>query len=174
MDFSKISKGQYVVYGTNGICLVEDISEMAFPTGSEQKPYLILRPLSDRGSTIYIPHDNELLLSRMRPLLTKKEASALLNGDCAKSFLWNEDRKQRILAFKACLSENDLAALLPMIRCICQKRDQLSEKNKKLSTADRELLSVAVKTVCDELSFVLGDTHESIAEALQSHLEIAL
>ena len=174
MEFRKIKQGQHVVYGTNGICFVENISEMAFPTGGEKKQYLILRPLSDRGSIIYIPHDNEVLLGRLRPLITKKEANGIWNTPITQTVAWEEDRKQRAASFKEYLLKNDIYTLLSMILCICQKRDLLTEQNKKLTNADREMLAAALKSVCEELAFSLGLSREAVSEKLKEHLKIAL
>lgn len=174
MEIKDIKKGQHVVYGTNGICLVEDISEMAFPTGGERKLYFILRPTAESGSVIYIPHDNAALLSRLRPTLTKKQADAILDNPLIAETDWIEDRKQRALAFRETVQQNNPHALLPLVKCICRKRDELTEQNKKLSNADREILSSALKAVCGELSFTLGLSHDEIVEKLQNHLKVAL
>ena len=52
IESSMITKGQYVVYGTNGICLVEDVRMMKFALDTEKNPYCILKPASSDSSTI--------------------------------------------------------------------------------------------------------------------------
>ncbi len=173
MEIKNIKKGDYLVYGTNGICLVDEISEMVFPNGGERKLYFILRPTKDTGSIIYIPHDNATLLSKLRPVLTGKEAEALLTEPHSATD-WIDDRKLRTLAFRETLQESDPNALAPLVKCICLKRDELSGQNKKLSCADREVLTAAISAICGELSFSLGLSHDEIAEKLQNNLKIAL
>lgn len=174
MEIKDIKKGQHVVYGTNGICLVDDISEMAFPTGGEKKMYFILRPTQDRGSVIYIPHDNAALLSRLRPLLTRQQADAILEKPLVSETTWIDDRKQRALSFRETVQKSEPLSLLPLIKCICHKRDELTEQNKKLSNADREILTAALKAICGELSFTLELPHDEVVEKLQNTLKIAL
>lgn len=174
MEIKDIKKGQYVVYGTNGICLVDDITEMAFPTGGERKTYFLLRPCADAGSVIYIPHDNEALLSRLRPTLTKPQAEELLAGPVQVKIEWIEDRKQRVLALREYLAENNPYSLLPLIRCLCHKRDELTAKNKKFSNADREALDSALHSVCNELCFATDLEADEIIEKLKIGLNIAL
>ena len=94
---------------------------MAFPTGGERKLYFILRPTADSGSVIYIPHDNAVLLSRLRPLLTKKEAVAILDAPSPVEADWIEDRKQRALVFRETVVASNPHELLPLVKCICQK-----------------------------------------------------
>ena len=173
MEFNSIKKGDHIVYSTNGVCLVDEITQMTFPGSGEQKTYLLLRPLKDAASVIYIPHDNQVLLGRLRPLLSSKQASELLNTDhCAAD--WIDDRKQRALAFRNLLLESDPATLLPLIKCICRKRDELITQNKKLSNADRELLSAALDAVCNEFAFTLGHSRETVEESIKISLGIAL
>jgi len=174
MEIKDVKKGQYVVYGTNGICLVDDITEMAFPTGGERKPYFLLRPRADAGSVIYIPHDNEALLSRLRPTLTKQQAEELLANPVQVRIEWIDDRKQRVLAHREHLAENDPYSLLPLIRCLCLKRDELTAQNKKFSNADREALDSALHSVCNELCFAMELEADEIIEKLKIGLGIAL
>ena len=39
MDDSRFSRGDYVVYGTSGICMIEDIRLMKFAMDSEKSTY---------------------------------------------------------------------------------------------------------------------------------------
>ncbi len=171
MEPKEIRKGQHIVYGSNGICLVDDIKEMAF--GNESKTYLILRPTKDPASVIYLPSDNTALLSRLRPTLTRKQAQALLKQSRTAT-PWVDDRKQRAILFREILQECDPEALLSLVKCLGCKRDELVATGKKLSSADREAFSAALDTVRDELCFSLGLALEELTEQLQSHLKLAL
>lgn len=173
MECKNIRKGEYVVYGTNGICLVDEIAEMAFLGGGERKLYLLLRPTKDTGSVIYLPRDNAALLARLRPILTDKEATAMLSAPHHAAD-WIDDRKQRAQTFRETVQESDPRNLIPLVKCLCHKRDELSDQNKKLSNADREILTSALSAVCGELSFALGLSHDEIVEKLQNNLKVAL
>ena len=80
IESSMITKGQYVVYGTNGICLVEDVRMMKFALDTEKNPYCILKPASSDSSTIYVPLNNEKLMGKLRPVMTKKEIGKALSA----------------------------------------------------------------------------------------------
>lgn len=173
MDKKHIKKGGHVVYGTNGICLVEDSCDMAFPSNAEKKPYFILRPLSDSGSVIYIPHDNDVLLARIRPVLTKMQATELL-GTETRATEWIDDRKLRTLSFREAVQQSDPAALLSLILCICRKREELTAQNKKTANADREILAAALKAVSEEFAFSLEITKNKMVEKLETALAVDL
>lgn len=174
MDCNRIKKNAHVVYGTNGLCLVENVCEMAFSAGEPQKTYFILRPIADRGSTIYIPHDNEILLSRLRPAFTEKQAKDLLAKGAISDMEWVEDRKQRLLSFREILQQNQPLSLLQLIQCIGTQRDALILINKKLSSADREILSDALRAVTEEFSFALALPRDEVVTQISQALSIEL
>ena len=82
-------KGDLVSYGTNGICCIEDIRFMSFSSGAKKSMYYILKPEASGESTIFVPAENEKLVSKMRKLMTKEEIidSVILKG------MANEDRR---------------------------------------------------------------------------------
>ena len=69
--------GDTVVYGTEGICEVTDITLMSF--GGDKSQYYILTSISKRQNTIYAPVNNEKIKKRMRSILTSDEARKLID-----------------------------------------------------------------------------------------------
>ncbi|MBQ2879212.1 MAG: CarD family transcriptional regulator, partial [Anaerotignum sp.] len=68
-------KGEYVIYGNNGICKVEEIGiPMGTPMENNGKEYYTLSPVFGTGN-IYVPLDTKVF---MRPILTKEQAEALI------------------------------------------------------------------------------------------------
>lgn len=64
-------KGEYIRYGNDGVCMVNDIVKDldGFPPG---KIFYILTPAEHAGSVIYTPVDNRKVV--MRKLLSREEA----------------------------------------------------------------------------------------------------
>ena len=52
-------KGEYIVYGHNGICEVEDITHLNLSGVDKGKLYYVLAPLTKKESRIYYPVDRE-------------------------------------------------------------------------------------------------------------------
>ena len=48
-------KGEYVVYGSKGVCEITDISTINISGMNREKLYYFLRPVNDRGAKIFIP-----------------------------------------------------------------------------------------------------------------------
>ena len=77
MDYSK---GEHVVYGSNGVCLIEDISSRSYPGDGAERTYYTLRPLNSPSSTLYVPADNEQLCARIRRVLTPEQVESIVAG----------------------------------------------------------------------------------------------
>ena len=67
---------EVVVYGTTGVCRYDGVSEMKL--GREVKQYYVFTPVAQGSSTVFIPTDNDLLLQRVHPLLTKARIDEII------------------------------------------------------------------------------------------------
>ena len=67
-------KHDFVNYGAYGVCQVEDIRPIRFGPDTPRREYYVLKPISQDGASIFVPADNQKLMSRMRP-------GALRGGD---------------------------------------------------------------------------------------------
>ena len=85
--------GQIVLYGTEGACIVTEICKMK--VGHKREEYYVLRPVHREGATVFVPLNNELLLSKMRPLLRREEIDALIDKVSLEEPLWIEDAAER-------------------------------------------------------------------------------
>ena len=65
-------KGEYIVYGHNGICEVEDITHLNLSGVDKGKLYYVLAPLNKKESRIYYPVDREKD-GRARRTITRAE-----------------------------------------------------------------------------------------------------
>ena len=48
-------KGDYVIYGNNGICRVQDITTLSISGIDKNRKYYLLKPVYASGSTVYTP-----------------------------------------------------------------------------------------------------------------------
>lgn len=172
MQKSEIRKGQHVIYGASGICLIDDIKEISFYSGDTGKMYCILHPLKNKESAIYLPLDNKKLIAKIRPLLTKKEIDDLLMGIADQIPEWENDRRRRAEIFNETLANGHTRELLLMIRCIYLKRSELLHKNKNLAVSDSNVLKAAEVLVEDEFSHVLNIQKDDVGEYIRNKLNI--
>ena len=65
-----------ILYSSHGVCEITAIEEKAI--NGVTKTYYVLRPVNDHGATIFAPTDNEIVLKKMRKLLSEAEIHALI------------------------------------------------------------------------------------------------
>ena len=71
-------KGDYIVYGSTGICEVVDVTTMHMDGIPNDKLYYILHPYNKKGSEIFTPVDNKRTV--MRNIIPPLKAKELLEG----------------------------------------------------------------------------------------------
>ena len=167
MSDHRFQKGDFVVYGTSGVCEVEAVGELSF--GTITNCYYTLRPISNTSSLTYVPCDNEALIAKLRPLLTREEIEALLSAPLEHAVLFDNDRKVRLAAFREILSVGEPKTLLAMIRCLLLKQREFDKINRNLSLSDSEILRSAIFIIDSEFAFVLGIPKETVADYIRTH-----
>lgn len=157
----KFQINDMVQYGTNGICKVLGTEKKCVL--KQEKTYFVLQPVFDQSALVFVPQDNEALLSKMRRLLNAREVRALLSDAAGIEDIWIEDRQQRMDTYRALLGRGDRIELLRMIRTLDKHEKQQQKKGKKLNMADERLYKAAQKALFDEFAFVLQIQPEEVA-----------
>ena len=164
----KYSIGDKVIYSQSGICSVEDITENDFC--GRRSEYYVLRPLYDAGSLIYVPTDNELLVSRIRDAMTEDEVNGIISYMPNAENIWIDNDNKRKEAFSAILLENKPKQLTEMISTLRSRREEQIMKKKRLHISDEHFLERAERILCDEISYVLGVERDAVDEYIVSHI----
>ena len=152
-------KDDYVNYGSQGICHIEDIRFIRFDCRSGGRDYYILRPVHQDGSRVFVPTDNPQLTGRMRPVLSPGEIDRIIRSVRGRDLPWISDRKQRSARFQDILVRRDEEELLLLARCLYQKS---REGRKGLSSADAAALKKAEEIVDREFAFSLRLAPQSV------------
>ncbi len=158
-------KGDVFIYGTSGVCRIEDICIKDL--GMMKKEYYILRPVYDERSILYIPTDSEKLAVRAKTLLTEKEVYEIADN-VSEKYEWVIDDKQRNEVFKNILEEGkslDMAKLIYTLHC---RKKELAQKSKKLRGADENILQRAEKLLYEEFAYVLGVKPEEVPDIIKN------
>lgn len=169
MDYKK---GDYIRYASNGVCLIEDMRDIDIKRSKKPKKFYVLKPVNASLSTIYVPLDNEELVSRMQRLPSKAEIDCLIDSVEQEKIDWISDRKMRNESFKQIVRNSDPKELLKLVGCIYLEKERLSELGKKLSSTDQNYLSQAESIIENEFSFVLGLADIDIGDYIRKKLGI--
>ena len=163
--------GEYVAYGINGMCNIEDIRPMQLSQSVEKMMYYILRPESNPKSTIFVPVNNQKLVSKMRELMTKDEINAMLVRMKDRTLEWEKDVRFRTESFHEILNNGVNQDLILMIRCLHRKRQELVQLGKKLPARDSNTLKTAERLVEEEFAHVLHIKCEEVSDYIRDVLD---
>lgn len=161
--FMMFSVGQNVLYGTNGVCVVDDITEKKI--GKVSMEYYVLKPLATDSSTLFVPTHNEELVKRIRGVLNKDDIDSILS-DLPDIGEWNENKQERSDDFKSIVTGGDCVELIRMIRLIQAHSDELAEIGRHLHMSDERFLKEAEKMVSEEVSLVLNVDKDTAIELI--------
>ena len=163
--------GEYVSYGINGMCNIEDIRPMQLSQSVEKMMYYILRPESNPKSTIFVPVNNQKLVSKMREPMTKDEINAMLVRMKDRTLDWEKDVRFRTESFHEILNNGVNQDLILMIRCLHRKRQELVQLGKKLPARDSNTLKTAERLVEEEFAHVLHIKCEEVSDYIRDVLD---
>lgn len=162
-------KGDYVVYGTNGPCMVEDVTKLKIPGCDAKRFYYVLRPVNTGKSVIYSPVDNKKVT--IRPVLNEEEANDLLQEIPEIAHLQIESEKLREETYKTVLHGCDQRRWIGLMKVLCTRRRARQEQGRKFTTVDERYLKETEDLLERELSIALGKDVETVKEMLSSQLE---
>lgn len=165
------SIGDLFVYGSSGACRITDIKKETF--GKNEMTYYILSPVFDQKETIYVPVDNETLVSRMKRILTPDEIIALIKTFPQRKSVWIENVNQRREAYKKIIRQANREELLSLIKTLHERRTALKEAGKNLSVYDERFFRHAQSIINSEISLVLQIPREEIPSYIEKTLNVA-
>lgn len=154
------SVGDAVSYGTQGICKITEITNMA--VGKVKKQYFVLVPLQDERSTVYVPTDNEKLLEKMRTVLSEKEINELIKEVSKQPLKWIENDIDRKEFCNEVIKSGDRHELMRLIEMLYNKREELKNSKKHFHILDERALREAEHLLHDEFSYVLNISKEDV------------
>lgn len=154
--------GDYIVYGTDGICIVKDISQIDIPGAPSGRTYYLLSPVGVRESKIYSPVDNTKVV--IRKIISKEEAAELLKKLDAIQEIPVTDDKVMEQQYKEMIASCDLMQLFSLVKTIRKKQNKRISEGKKITSTDDRYLRRAQEAICSELMLALDKDREEVLE----------
>jgi len=142
-----------IVYGVQGVCRITGTEEKS--VSGKKKTYFVLKPVNDRGATLYAPVDNEIVLKKMRRLLTKEEIHKLIDSMQSEDAIWVENENERKELYKSILAKGDHLELFKMIKAIYAHKVAREEAAKRLHMSDERFFKDAEQILYNEFQYVL-------------------
>ena len=136
-----LKKCDVISYGTTGVCKVEGECEQTVK--GQKKRYIVLKPVHQANSTLYVPLDNDELKTKFKPLLTE--------------ILESGDRKR----------------LAQLVRTLYLRQKHLLARGRHLHSLDERFFKNAENLLFDEFSAVLGISQDEVFDFIENRLSKA-
>ena len=162
-------KGQYIIYGSSGVCEVEDIGTMNMSGIPKGRLYYTLLPVYSNGSKIYTPVDNDKIV--MRSVLSKEEAMERIEQIPEIEPLWVTDEKKRDESYKEAMKSCSFENLIKIIKTLYLRKQSRMAGGKKLATVDERYLKMAEDSLYGELAISLNMKKEEMEQFITEHVE---
>lgn len=161
--------GDYLVYGTNGVCKVEAVGPMESPGGTNDRIYYTLCPCYTKGSRIYTPTDNQKVV--IRPVLSKDDVVELVKSMDSIEDLWVPDEKKRENDYKEAFRKCDCRELIRIIKTTHNRKQTRAAEGKKVTFADEKYFRMAEDSLYGELAVALGVDKDAAREYVLANAE---
>lgn len=164
------SKNDTVLYGSQGICRIEDITEKEM--GGKTIEYYVLKPIENSHATIYVPTQNEMLVSKMKKILSVKEIYQLIQAMPNEELIWIEGDNKRRDAYREILKSGDRKMLIQLIRTLFLRQQELKSKKRKLHANDEKILREAENILHEEFAYVLNINKDEVVPFIFQQIEV--
>lgn len=163
--------GEYIVYGMNGVCRVEEIGPMSLSGVDSDKMYYTLLPLYTKGSRVFTPVDNQKVV--MRPVISEQEVCQLIDDIQNIEEIEVTDDKRRELAYKEAVKSCDCRELIRIINTTRKRKEERLAQGKKMSACDERYLKQAQDTLYGEFAISLKIEKGEVEDFISSRIGTA-
>lgn len=162
-------KGDYVVYGSKGVCQIQDITHVDIPGVDKDRLYYIMHPVQDNNGTVYLPTDSTKAV--IRKVMSAEEAHQLIDEIPDIEQLWVADEKKREASYKEALRTCNSRAWVSIIKALYLRKCERLAAGKKITALDERYLRAAEHELYGELSVALGIPKDEMESYIHDHIE---
>lgn len=146
--------GQLIIYGSMGVCRVENIEMKCLPGNDQEQSFYVLKPLYQK-CVVSTPTDNSKVF--MRPVIGREEANRLIDHipEIHAEAYNNKVLRQLSEHYEAIIKQYDCAELIELTMSIYAKRQIALEQKKKFGALDERYMKRAEDMLFGELAVAL-------------------
>ncbi len=162
--------GEYIVYGSKGVCKIEDISNIDISGVNKDRLYYVMHQVENETGKLYVPTDNEKIV--MRRVITKAEAEDLIRRMPEMEPLWIDDDKKREAMYKEVIRTCDYNEWVRIIKTLYFRKKERTAQGKKVTALDEKYLKAAENELYSELSLVLEIPKTEVLNYIKEQIEV--
>ena len=158
-----------IMYGTQGICRIVEITEKDFM--GTKKEYYVLKPLNDAAATLFAPVNNEKIESKMRRVLSEEEIYQLIESMPKEEANWIHNENERKEQYKKIIANGNHVELIKMIKALYLHKQKREADGKQLYLSDERFFKEAERILYDEFQYVLNIKRDELMPLIFAKIE---
>lgn len=155
-------KNELIMCGGHGVCRVVNIIDNPIDRMDKERKYYVLEPVFEKGSTVYMPVDNDKVV--MRRIMNRAEAEELVDGITGIETVWIQEEKGREQMYKEAIRTYDCRSLVQIIKTLYLRRQDRIKEGKKVLSSDEQYLRKAEELLYSEMSLALSISKEDVEQ----------
>ena len=161
--------GELIIYGTTGVCKVEEIGPLNMTGINNGKIYYTLKPIYQDGK-IFTPIDTNVF---MRPIISYEEVHNLINliPSINETLTGNKNLREIEEYYKTFLETHNCLDIITLVKLLDEKKENSLADKKKPSQVDEKFRSIAENLINEEFSIVLGIKREEVADYITKNID---
>lgn len=162
-------KGEYVVCGNKGVCLMEDIATLNISGVDKEREYYILKPVYVMGSTVYVPVD--VADESIRRILSNGEAKELIRNIPEIPLITIANDKLLEQEYRGCIKSNQCKEWVRIIKTIYMRKQKRMEAGRKVTALDAKYFRLAEDNLYGELAVALNIPREEVESYISNEIQ---
>lgn len=161
--------GEFVVCGSKGVCVVEDVATLDIYGVDKERKYYILKPKYQSGSTVYVPVDSTK--ESMRRVLSREEAKKLIDKIPKLPLINIANDKLSEQTYKECMRTNRCEEWVRLIKTIYQRKQKRIQAGRKITAVDAKYFHLAEESLYGELAVALDMEREEVEAYIAGEID---
>ena len=161
--------GEYVVCGSKGVCVVENITTLDIAGVDKERKYYILKPIYQTGSTVYVPVDSPK--DSLRRVMERRDAQKLIEAIPDVPLLVIANDKLTEQTYKESLKSGNCEEWVRIIKTIWWRKQQRLQAGRKMTALDAKYFHMAEESLYGELAVALDLNRDAVAEYIVEKIE---
>ncbi len=163
--------GDFVVYGSNGVCRITEVGPIDCPGVDQSKIYYTMTPCYIRDSSIFTPVDNNRVV--IRKVMSEEEAKEFLGQLGQIKTMPVKEEKKREALYKETLLTCEPEKIVSLLKTIHKRMQERLSEGKKVTSSDAKYYHIAEDSLYGELAISLGMAKDEVGSYVQEQMKLA-
>ena len=160
--------GEKIIYGGNGVCVIDEIKVIETPHTGEAQQYYVIRPMF-QDCKISVPVDTTVF---MRPVISQAEAEDLVDSIPRVEVepYYNSALRQLQEYYDAKINTHRCEDLLELTMSLHRKKLRMLEQKRKFGAIDERYMKRAEELLFGELAAALEIQRDEVRQYIEDRL----